>query len=143
MALLWFILGVLLICCIARYNESNKLFWTLFASFVGFYAAASIAIACCNSEPNKEDLTQVCPTQLYTNTSSVQLLADDVCFTTYDVQCTSVAAGKDYIPEPSKIAFISEVNNQLFDKPPQKPRLCYSTSTHLDVYQEHPIRNSS
>lgn len=44
MTLLLFILGLFAIFCIGRYNESNKLFWTLLIAFVGGFTTASVAI---------------------------------------------------------------------------------------------------
>ena len=42
MILIYFVLGFLLALGIARYNQSNKLFWTLFMSFVLGIAGGSI-----------------------------------------------------------------------------------------------------
>lgn len=44
MILLWFILGIALIFGIARYNESNKLFWTLLFAFVMGFAGTKMAL---------------------------------------------------------------------------------------------------
>ena len=97
MALFWFICGILLICGIARYNESNKLFWTLLVSFVGTFAAASIVIATCNND-TKNVQTNVSPTQLYVSTQPSSCFAMDVTYdTTYDVlPSTPVTVSKDY-----------------------------------------------
>lgn len=65
MILLWFILGMLLIFAIARYNESNKLFWTLLFSFVmGFAGTKMITSNHHGYEQGNDDLTQVYPTQV-------------------------------------------------------------------------------
>lgn len=44
MTLFMFLLGLATIICISRYNESDKLFWKLFVSFVGAYAAGTIVV---------------------------------------------------------------------------------------------------
>ena len=65
MILLWFALGTLLAYGIARYNESNKLFWQLFLAFVlGFTATVVCNRAFHSEERSNDNLTQVCPTQV-------------------------------------------------------------------------------
>lgn len=69
MILTWFLLGIILILLIARYNESNKLFWTLLFSFMVGYAGTTMIVKTFGDE-NKKDvkLTQVCSTQMPTTT---------------------------------------------------------------------------
>lgn len=78
MTLFWFIFGIALIFFIARFNESNALFWKLFLSFVLGIAVASLFIKCNNDERNEDHLTQVVPMQLLATASdpTVCLLAD-------------------------------------------------------------------
>ena len=79
MTFIWFIFGIVLITLIARYNESNALFWKLFLSFVLGIAVASLVIKCSsNNERNEETLTQVLPMQVSDCMSSnaLYLLAD-------------------------------------------------------------------
>ena len=142
MALFWFICGILLICGIARYNESNKLFWTLLVSFVGTFAAASIVIATCNNDTKNVE-TNVSPTQLYVSTQPSSLYAMDMTYdTTYDVPTsTSVTVSKDYYIS-NDILPCSRVSN-LNDKPPQNKQLCYNISTLLKLSKLHLIKNSS
>lgn len=62
MALLWFLLGIAIIFCIGRYNESNKLFWVLLISFIGSFTAATVVYK--TVKGNKSHATKVyCPTQ--------------------------------------------------------------------------------
>lgn len=64
MILLWFVLGLLLIFGIARYNESNKLFWILLFSYVIGFAGAKMVIDVHQSNKQSNvSLTQVYPTQ--------------------------------------------------------------------------------
>ena len=44
MTLLAFISIIGVITAIARYNESDKLFWSLLVSFIGAYAAVNVAV---------------------------------------------------------------------------------------------------
>lgn len=143
MALFWFICGMLLICCIARYNESNKLFWTLLVSFIGAFTAASIVIAISSDNNDKSVIANVSPTQLYISTSSADALLTDVSYdTTYDVlNCPSVTVSQDYYVSKD-ILSCSGVSN-LEDKPPQDKQLCYSILTHLNLHKQHSIKDSS
>lgn len=143
MALFWFICGILLICAISRYNESNKLFWTLMVSFVGAFTAASVIIAMCNDEHKENVVANVSPTQLYVNTTNADTLLATVFYnTTNDVSYdTPVAVSKDYYIS-NDILLCSRVSN-LNDKPPQNKQLCYNISTHLKLSKHHEIKNSS
>ena len=89
MDLLWFFIGILIIFCIGRYNESNKLFWILLISFVGSFAVATIITKVTTYDSNgaKKKEVQVCkPTQASNNASGVFLLADAMLGDTQSVQ---------------------------------------------------------
>ena len=103
MVLFWFLLGIALILCIARYNESNKLFWSLFIAYIGAFTTASIVLALNNHEPKKVNLTQVCPTQPYTNDYNTYALMNNMFCNTTNEHTRSVTVSKDYIPAPRKI----------------------------------------
>ena len=143
MALFWFICGILLICGIARYNESNNCFCTLMVSFLGAFTAASVIIAMCNDEHKENVVANVSPTQLYVSTQPSLLCAMDATYnTTYDVPTsTSVTVSKDYYIS-NDILPCSRVSN-LNDKPPQNKQLCYNISTLLKLSKLHLIKNSS
>ena len=71
MILLWFILATALIFAIARYNESNKLFWTLlFALVVGFAGTKMVYDINRGSKQSDVKLTQVYSTQVQHQTSN-------------------------------------------------------------------------
>ena len=80
MILLWFVIGILLAFGIARYNESNKLFWQLVLAFVLGYATTVMIDRSVNGrERSSVNLVQVCPTQMpnvVSGSSIVYLLAD-------------------------------------------------------------------
>ena len=143
MALFWFICGILLICCIARYNESDKLFWTLLVSFVGAFTAASVIIAICNNDKHENVNANVSPTQLYVNTTNTNALLATVFYnTTNDVSYdTPVAVSKDYYIG-NDVLSDSRVSN-LEDKPPQSKQLCYNISIPLKLSKFNPIKDSS
>lgn len=54
MTLLAFIATIGVISAIARYNESDKLFWQLLVSFVGAYAAVTVATKVLGEEKQNE-----------------------------------------------------------------------------------------
>lgn len=108
MFILWFILGMILILCIARYNQSNKLFWTLFVSFVGAFALTSVVLAA--NKPSKKNVDQVYSTQLCMDTSnaSCALLADVIHDTTYGTEKSEPVAVSQFTPEPIDVPTTSE-----------------------------------
>lgn len=78
MTLLTFIIGLLIILGIARYNESDKLFWMLFVSYVGGFAATT-AVCEYISSKNKDKVEVVSPTPtqvLYGGSHRFCVLAD-------------------------------------------------------------------
>lgn len=80
MILLMFLLGIALIFSISRYNESNKLFWTLFTAFVlGFTGAKVYNDLTSENKQSKVELKQVQPTQGLNATSGslMYLITDD------------------------------------------------------------------
>lgn len=80
MSVLIFIFGILLALGIARYNESNKLFWQLTLCFVTAYAVTVLIQRITSSNENGTGLVQVnCPTQMPTvvSTSSLYYLLPD------------------------------------------------------------------
>ena len=65
MILLWFALGIALAFGIARYNQSNKLFWTLLLSFtLGFATTKMLLDVSSSKKVDNDNLTQVCSTQV-------------------------------------------------------------------------------
>lgn len=116
MTLLLFILGLLIIFAIARYNESNKLFWTLFVAYtLGFAATVAVYSAFAEKEQNETSLNQAYPTQ--------GLL---------DVQGTFVC-----IPEYADYAALSKVTSSLVsqDYTPEYVELCPTLSDVFEVTQ--------
>ena len=62
MTLFVFLLGLLLIFAIARYNESNKLFWIMLCSYIGAFTLTKI-INEATSHENKVEYTSMYSTQ--------------------------------------------------------------------------------
>lgn len=122
MILLWFLLGVVLIFGIARYNESAKLFWTLLLSFIGAFTVTSVILNSNKDEnESKTELVQMCPTQaqicefVINNTQ----ITDKILFAT-EVAPATVPVSQDYTFAPKKIPFTSCKDGiRILDKPPQ------------------------
>lgn len=134
MDLLWFFLGILIILCIGRYNESNKLFWVLLVSFVGSFAVATVVVKSShNSKETKQRVTQVCPTQAPNNASGIIPLADAMLGSTISDELKPV--GKDSnIPELSLQSFNSPlINSGIVYSPLKPPQLCLHFSTRHDI----------
>ena len=106
MALFWFLLGIAIIFAIARYNESNRLFWVLCLSFVGSYMAASVIQKTMYNTQNKKNLVQVQPTQVSIDAPSIFMLV-----TGEDLSETSAFANpvsKVYVPADKILSYLSK-----------------------------------
>lgn len=76
MTLFWFLLGIAVIIGIARYNESDKLFWSLFVSLIGTFLAVSVVCTYINSKKqNKVEYITSNPTQVLYSGSHIYALA--------------------------------------------------------------------
>lgn len=134
MDLLWFFLGILIILCIGRYNESNKLFWVLLVSFVGSFAVATVVVKSShNSKETKQRVTQVCPTQAPNNASGIIPLADAMLGSTISEELKPVSKDSN-IPELSLQSFNSPlINSGIVYSPLKPPQLCLHFSTRHDI----------
>ena len=78
MILLWCLLATAIAFGIARYHQSNKLFWSLFTSFVIGIAGAAVYNKIVTSEQSEIRSTQVLPTQVTsTANGNVTIVAED------------------------------------------------------------------
>ena len=79
MTLFLFIVGIILIALVARYNESNKLFWALLTSYVLSFAGCKLLIDSFGHNESNNTFMQVQPTQGLAASpgSLVYLLADE------------------------------------------------------------------
>lgn len=134
MDLLWFFLGILIILCIGRYNESNKLFWVLLVSFVGSFAVATVVVKSSHSsKETKQRVTQVCPTQAPNNASGIIPLADAMLESTISEELKPVSKDSN-IPELSLQGFNSPlISSGIVYSPLKPPQLCLHFSTRHDI----------
>lgn len=130
MILLMILLGIVLAFSIARYNQSNKLFWILFTSFVIGIAGGSVLTKVTKSHSHsKEYVDQLHPTQVLYNTLGTIPVTNDVATTAVNpVSKDNVVGLINITPAISKCEA----------KPRTKPPItlnaitCTDISTHLD-----------
>lgn len=116
MDLFLFSLIVLIIAAVARYNESNKLFWTLLTPFVVAFAVTKMIQK--DSSPKQDETVtlQVSPTQsaVLTSDAFMYLLAGDSVSGTKKV--TSPSVGKDTIPVENDTIIPSKATSKIRDQ---------------------------
>ena len=116
MDLFLFSLIVLIIAAVARYNESNKLFWTLLTPFVVAFAVTKMIQK--DSSPKQDETVtlQVSPTQSAVLTSDAfkYLLAGDSVSETKKE--TSPSVGKDTIPAENDTIIPSKATTKIRDQ---------------------------
>lgn len=97
MILLLFIVAIIAIVLIARYNEDDRLFWKLLISFCVAFATTSVIYNIIDDgDRNKVSCIKTDPMQLSNCTSGQQVLLGDVStLINVDTETMSVAAGKD------------------------------------------------
>ena len=119
MILFWFILGILAIALIARYNENNGLFWKLFVAFMLGFVSCKVYIHLTNQD--KKNLTQqVYPTQESTDLPKIAqfFLAGNNLEIAIDKNHALV--GKDFTPATDEVF---QVLNKVFGRVRDRPRL--------------------
>lgn len=120
MELIYFAAGIALAYGIARYNESNKLFWQLALLFILGYAGVVLCTrAFDNNERNSEDSTQVCTTQMQT---IAQAYADLFALAGSNMstpkKVTALQSVVQFVPESNESDVIpSEVYGRTRDQP--------------------------
>lgn len=131
MILLWFLLGIALILGIARYNESNKLFWTLLFAYVMGFAGTKMVLQTSNgNEQGNGNLT----TQVYSTQAPTVSLSTLVYYITSNTEATNVVTAQapvsqGYTPALSETKItLSEVFGRTRDQPTltliKPPELC-------------------
>ena len=118
MTLLMFILGCLIIFGIARYNASNKLFWTLFVAYTLGFAGTKLIFDCFGEkEQSQQSLNQAYPTQaLMAVDNAFACFIDNTSYTT--TETTSKPVGQaftpDYIEDCHTLSYVPGVTQGLY-----------------------------
>lgn len=118
MVLFWFIIGLIAITLIARYNESDKLFWKLFLAFVLGFASAKMYYHLTN-ERNENTLTQVSPTQASMELSGIAQFFLAGSTPEITVSESYVPVSQAYTPAGSESSLVlSKIAGGARDQPP-------------------------
>lgn len=130
MIVLWFVLGILLAFGIARYNESNKLFWQLTLAFILGYAATVMCTRTFGNEKSNENNTQVLSTQgsSFAPNSIIYLFGNTTGMTSSKVTA-SIPVSQMYALKTREVNItLSEVFGRTRDQPieilTKPPELC-------------------
>lgn len=128
MILAWFVLGIAIIFCIARYNESNKLFWQLLLAFVLGFSVTKMVQQTNNNPKNNVTLVQVSPTQMPI-AQTWAIIAYINCVKELNVVTAQSFVGQEYTPVNSESDIIfSKICGRVRDQPRKiltnPPELC-------------------
>ena len=127
MILTWFILGIAIIFCIARYNESNKLFWQLLlALLIGFSVTKMIQQV--NKSKSNVTLAQVYPTQV-SKAQTWAIIAYNAYVKESNVVTAQPLVSQEYTPvEHESEVILSKICGRVRDQPQEiitnPPELC-------------------
>ena len=100
--------GMGLITAIARYNESDNLFWKFTVSFLGAIIAAKVAVTVIeNKEQNKAVVTSAVPTQAHESVS---------CIPCTLAGTSLVATRREKSPKPVSKGFYTSTNDSILSK---------------------------
>jgi hypothetical protein len=119
MILLWFIAGIALIFGIARYNESNKLFWTLLFCYVmGFAGTKMVLQAVDDNEKSNVSFSQTSSTQESVDAAMLTTLSQTAVDLMPMKVTASTPASQNYMFEEKETGIIlSEVSGRTRDQP--------------------------
>ena len=116
-ALALFVLGLLIITGIARYNNSNKLFWTLLTCFtLGFVCTKLVHDAFSTNEKSNVITMQAQPTQALAVTSGslLYLLTDESLPTSVKVASNPVSQANVPTSSDTTLSDVSGVTQGLY-----------------------------
>ena len=118
MTLLMFILGILIILGIARYNQSNKLFWTLFVAYtLGFAGTKLVYDNFHEKKQSQQSLNQAYPTQgLLAMDNAFVCIDDAIGYTTSKTMSNPVGQVNtpDYIESILTLSDVSGATQGLY-----------------------------
>ena len=118
MTLCAFVVTVLAIIGIARYNESEKLFWQLFIAFCGSYAAAT---AVYNFVDDKKDdkvvVIDKVPTQVLSDVPTFNGLVTGMSFSASKRSKSAKPVSKDSLISQTNNIIVSKVHARMRGQP--------------------------
>ena len=118
MTLLAFISIIGVIIAIARYNESEKLFWSLLVSFVGAYAAVNVAVNLLNDDKKSDKVVMIekSPMQVQESMPLLTGVLADISLSATMREKSPKPAGKDMLFNQDNI-ITSEVHRKARGQP--------------------------
>ena len=114
MTLLAFISIIGVITAIARYNETEKLFWSLLVSFVGAYAAVNVAVNLLNDK--KEDKV------VMIEKSPMQVLESVPLLTGVLADTSLLVTMREKSPKPASKDMLFNLDNNVLSEVHRKAR---------------------
>lgn len=118
MTLFMFIVGILLILGIAKYNKSNKLFWTLFTAYtLGFAGMKLVYDSFSEKAGSEQSLNQAYPTQgLLAMDNAFVCIGDDISYTTTKTKSNPVGQVNtpDYVETCHTTSYVHGVTHGLY-----------------------------
>lgn len=113
-----FILGILIILGIARYNQSNKLFWTLFVAYtLGFAGTKLVYDNFHEKKQSQQSLNQAYPTQgLLAMDNAFVCIDENVSYTTTETTSNPVSQANTpgYIEDCHTLSYVPGVTQGLY-----------------------------
>ena len=118
MTLLAFISIIGAITLIARYNESDKLFWSLLVSFVGAYAAVNVAVNLLNDDKKDDKVVMIekSPMQVQESMPLLSGFLVDISLSATMREKSPKPAGKDMLLDNNNV-ITSEVHRKARGQP--------------------------
>jgi len=118
MTLLAFISIIGVITAIARYNESDKLFWSLLVSFIGAYAAVNVAVNLLDDDKKdgKVVMIEKSPMQVQESMPLLCGVLADISLSATTREKSPKPAGKDMLFNQDNV-IMSEVHRKARGQP--------------------------
>ena len=115
MTLLAFISIIGVITAIARYNESEKLFWSLLVSFVGAYAAVNVAVNLLNTDKKSDKVVMI-------EKSPMQVLESVPLLTGVLADTSLLVTMREKSPKPASKDMLFNLDNNVLSEVHRKAR---------------------
>lgn len=117
--LIWFAIGLALIIAIARYNESNKLFWILLCSYIGSFTVGTIVKEMIDTDENKAKVTQMYSTQEVSNSLHFDAVTGELL--TPSNESSNLVGKIAFAPSNYDFTFNGRVYNKSRGQPSEYP----------------------
>ena len=119
MTLFCLLAGISVITLISRYNESDSLFWKLFISFIGSWAAVNVAVEMLNNDKKGDKVVMIekAPMQVLESVPSLNAILADMSLTAAMREKSPKPASKDVCSLNYNNVISSEVHRKARGQP--------------------------